>query len=80
LCTNNDDNVNNTIINNDKSLYHLVKREVTLNNGSDVKITKIKNRRKMRTNIKINIFTKIAKKLGLWKYNGTRSDNIKVII
>lgn len=51
-----------------KSFYSIVKRET---NGI------IKHRPRTRTQMKINVYTKVGKKLGLWSQNTTRTENIK---
>jgi hypothetical protein len=58
----------------DKTFYNIVKRDLTGRNGS------LENQMKNKLNFKVTVYTKIAKKLGIWRYNGTKSENIKVSI
>lgn len=51
-----------------KSFYSIVKRETG---------RMIRNRPRTRTQMKINVYTKVGKKLGLWSQNTTRTENIK---
>ncbi|XP_055523737.1 sushi, von Willebrand factor type A, EGF and pentraxin domain-containing protein 1-like [Wyeomyia smithii] len=60
-----------------KSKYHLVKREATGNLRTRPK--RPPGKRDDKATIKINVYTKLSKRLGLWKYDGKKSDNIKKI-
>ncbi|XP_055587381.1 sushi, von Willebrand factor type A, EGF and pentraxin domain-containing protein 1-like [Uranotaenia lowii] len=56
--------------------YNIVKRDVK----SSERVGKAKNqnaKRDDRATIKINVYTKLSKKLGLWRQDGKKSDNIK---
>lgn len=61
-----DDEISNEISN--QTFYNIVKREA----GQ-------KNKQRTKNLVKINLYVKISKKLGMWKQNGTRSDNIKQV-
>lgn len=54
------------------AVYHVVKREIQPSKKPK------RMRPKNKINVKINIYTRISKKLGLWNGNLTRSDNVKV--
>ncbi|XP_055618198.1 sushi, von Willebrand factor type A, EGF and pentraxin domain-containing protein 1-like [Toxorhynchites rutilus septentrionalis] len=59
----------------EKSKYHIVKREISTEQKS--KSRKHLGKRDERTIMKINVYTKLSKRLGMWKYDGKKSDNIK---
>ncbi|XP_053687129.1 sushi, von Willebrand factor type A, EGF and pentraxin domain-containing protein 1-like [Sabethes cyaneus] len=61
----------------EKSKYHIVKRDVSV--GSKGKPKRPPGKRDDKATIKINVYTKLSKRLGLWKYDGKKSDNIKKI-
>ncbi|XP_058442915.1 sushi, von Willebrand factor type A, EGF and pentraxin domain-containing protein 1-like isoform X2 [Malaya genurostris] len=57
--------------------YQIVKREVNTINMDKPK--RQHGKRDDKTTIKINVYTKLSKRLGLWKNDGKKSDNIKRI-
>ncbi len=57
--------------------YQVFKREIPQNSQPVVGGIKI-NKPKTKNMVKINLYVTISKKLGMWKFNGTRSENIKV--
>lgn len=57
--------------------YKVFKREIPQNTQPPVGGIKI-NKQKTKNMVKINLYVTISKKLGMWKFNGTRSENIKV--
>ncbi|XP_065089093.1 sushi, von Willebrand factor type A, EGF and pentraxin domain-containing protein 1-like [Ochlerotatus camptorhynchus] len=59
----------------DTSKYHIVKREIS--EEVRTKSRKQNVKRDDRAIIKINVYTKLSKRLGLWKQDGKKSDNIK---
>ncbi|KXJ84393.1 hypothetical protein RP20_CCG009862 [Aedes albopictus] len=59
----------------DKSRYHIVKRETSGENRAKSRKQNVK--RDDRATLKINVYTKLSKRLGLWKQDGKKSDNIK---
>ncbi|XP_062536901.1 sushi, von Willebrand factor type A, EGF and pentraxin domain-containing protein 1-like [Armigeres subalbatus] len=59
----------------EKSKYHIVKREASGESRTKGRRQNVK--RDDRATIKINVYTKLSKRLGLWKQDGKKSDNIK---
>lgn len=56
---------------NNRTFYNIVKRDT-----SSVHLRK--DRQKSKSSLRMKFLTRIAKKLGMWDRNRTRSENIKV--
>lgn len=68
---------NNGTIDLDGALYHTVRRrDLSSVKGETRKPKRMRPKGKLA--IKINIYTRLSKKLGMWSQNVTRSENLKV--
>ncbi|XP_055850418.1 sushi, von Willebrand factor type A, EGF and pentraxin domain-containing protein 1-like, partial [Episyrphus balteatus] len=65
-----DDKIDDTPL-GDREKYHISKREVPSGNRQK------KNKKRIRLNVKIRLYTKISKRMGLWENNATLSENIR---
>lgn len=63
----------------DGVVYHTLRRRDLASVGSITTPRPKKLRPKGKLAIKVNIYTRLSKKLGIWSSNVTRSENLKVI-
>lgn len=62
----------------DGAVYHTVRRrELSRVEGEARKPKRVRPKGKLA--IKINVYTRLSKKLGMWSHNVTRSENLKVV-
>lgn len=72
------DEMNGTVKDLDGAVYHTIRRRDLLALEGEATTKKPKRKPKGKLAIKINIYTRLSKKLGIWSANTTRSDNLKV--
>ena len=63
----------------EKNFYSIVKREISSPVSNESDSNQSSSKQKPKNMLKVNLYVKLSKKLGLWKNNGTRSDNIKQV-
>lgn len=56
-----------------------MKREISSPLSNESSLSQSSSKQKPKNMLKVNLYIKLSKRLGLWKSNGTRSDNIKQV-
>lgn len=72
------DGGNKTVKDLDGAVYHTVRRRDLASIKGDLNKKQKRLRPKGKLALKINVYTRLSKKLGIWSHNMTRSQNLKV--